>query len=551
MLYAAVVLGGVALVPALLHLQVQSLMPLYVGIYIVLVIVTFWRRVPLIVRSIIILVLLYALGCLGLFEDGLSGDGRVFLLLLPIVGVMLLGRWAGVSTLVASVLTLGGFAWAFAAGRFTISQEATYSSDPMAWLSGTGVYLLLGTLGVISLDYLTRRFSFSVIESRRLVDELATAETMARERADRLEGARDQLSARARALEVTAEVARGASLMLDVHALAQRGVQLVGERLGFEQVGIYLVDDLGNWAVLEAMSEAQGSISPGQLARLRIGEGVVGVSILQRQARVTVPGEPTSRAAALDALPQNWTELAVPMSVRGDVIGALYVRQDRADTRSSEGMALLQTLADQFAVSVSNARLYQELQDRAEEMSSTYGRLSEDTWRDLLESSGQVRERYDPEGILDGKDDLSEDLAQAVRAGEMVVGKETSAAALAVPIKTRGDQVIGVIDARKPAGQGEWTPEELGLLQDLVNQLGVALDGAQLYQDSQQRAERERVVGEISARMRETLSIDGVLQTAIREIGEALDIAEVEVRMRGEDQGQDTGLPIVGEEERS
>jgi len=550
MLYAALVLGGIALVPALLQLQLQILMPAYLGIYGALVVVTFWRRVPLMVRSIIILALLYVLGFLGLFEDGLSGDGRVFLLLLPIVGVMLLGRWAGVSTLAASVLTLGGFAWAFAAGRLTISQETAYSSDPMAWLSGTGVYLLLGTLGVISLDYLTRRFSSSVIESGRLVDELAMAESMARERADRLEAARDQLSARARALEATAEVARGASLVLDVHALAQRGVQLVGERLAFAQVGIYLVDDTGNWAVLEAMSETQDSTAPGQLARLRLGEGVVGVSILQGEARVTSAGDPASRAATLGALPEDWSELALPMSVRGDVIGALYVRQGTVDECSNEGMAVLQTLADQFAVTVSNARLYQELQDRAEEVSRTYGRLSEDVWRELLQSSGRMGERYDPEGILDATEDLPGDLTQAVRAGEMVVGKGTSAEALAVPIKTRGDQVIGVIDARKPAGQGAWTPEETRMLQELVTQLGVALDGAQLYQDSQQRAERERVIGEVSSRMRETLSIDGVLQAAIREIGDALDIAEVEVRMRGEDQGQSAGLPVVGEEER-
>jgi GAF domain-containing protein len=177
--------------------------------------------------------------------------------------------------------------------------------------------------------------------------------------------------------------------------------------------------------------------------------------------------------------------------------------------------------------------------------------LSEGVWRELLQSSGQMRERYDPEGILDAADALSEDLSRAVRAGEMVVGKGRSAQALAAPIKTRGDQVIGVIDARKPAGQGEWTPEELGLLQELITQLGVALDGAQLYQDSQQRAERERVLGEISARMRETLSIDGVLQAAIQEIGKALDISEVEVRMRGEDQGPSADLPIVGEEEQS
>ena len=38
-------------------------------------------------------------------------------------------------------------------------------------------------------------------------------------------------------------------------------------------------------------------------------------------------------------------------------------------------------------------------------------------------------------------------------------------------------------------------------------------------------------MGEVAARMRETLDLDTVLQTAIREIGQALGIAEVEVRM--------------------
>jgi GAF domain-containing protein len=98
--------------------------------------------------------------------------------------------------------------------------------------------------------------------------------------------------------------------------------------------------------------------------------------------------------------------------------------------------------------------------------------------------------------------------------------------------------VIGVVDAIKPPAEGAWTPEELGLLASLVDQLGVALDGAQLYQESQQRAEREQAVAKISARMRETLSVDAVLRTAIREIGDVLGLAEVQVRMR---QQEETG----------
>jgi hypothetical protein len=61
--------------------------------------------------------------------------------------------------------------------------------------------------------------------------------------------------------------------------------------------------------------------------------------------------------------------------------------------------------------------------------------------------------------------------------------------------------------------------------------LAQALDGTRLYQDAQRRAAQDRLVGEVTARMRETLDIDVMLQTAIREIGNALGLAEVEVRL--------------------
>ena len=64
-----------------------------------------------------------------------------------------------------------------------------------------------------------------------------------------------------------------------------------------------------------------------------------------------------------------------------------------------------------------------------------------------------------------------------------------------------------------------------------TEQLGAALESARLFQDTQRRATREQLVGEVTARMRETLDMDTVLQTAIREIGQSLGKVEVEVRM--------------------
>jgi len=75
----------------------------------------------------------------------------------------------------------------------------------------------------------------------------------------------------------------------------------------------------------------------------------------------------------------------------------------------------------------------------------------------------------------------------------------------------------------------------VALLETLADQLSVALESARLYQDTQRRAMEERLVGEVTARIRETLDVDTILQTAIREIGDGLGIAEVEVRMGGEE----------------
>jgi GAF domain-containing protein len=140
--------------------------------------------------------------------------------------------------------------------------------------------------------------------------------------------------------------------------------------------------------------------------------------------------------------------------------------------------------------------------------------------------------RYDPYGVF-AQSGVSA-LAHRARSEGQTIAQDDGNGVAAVPVKVRGGHAIGTIEALKPEGEGAWTPEELGVLASLVEQLGIALDGAQLYQEAQRRAERERIAAGISARMRETLSIDAVLQAAIREIGDVLGLAAVEVRMRGE-----------------
>jgi methyl-accepting chemotaxis protein PixJ len=107
---------------------------------------------------------------------------------------------------------------------------------------------------------------------------------------------------------------------------------------------------------------------------------------------------------------------------------------------------------------------------------------------------------------------------------------EEAAAPMAIPIKVRGS-VVGVMDTYKSTDSGEWTEEELAFLETLTEQLGVALDSARLYEETQQRAERERLVAEITGRMRQTLEIDSVLKTAAQEIYQVLGLKRAAIRL--------------------
>jgi GAF domain-containing protein len=85
--------------------------------------------------------------------------------------------------------------------------------------------------------------------------------------------------------------------------------------------------------------------------------------------------------------------------------------------------------------------------------------------------------------------------------------------------------------AQAVTDEDSWRPEEVGLLETLIDQLGVALESARLFEATQQQAERERLISEITSRMRATPDIEIVLQTAVRELRNALNLEEVEVRM--------------------
>lgn len=332
-------------------------------------------------------------------------------------------------------------------------------------------------------------------------------------------------------LEAAGQVARDAASVLNPQQLLDRVVMLISEQFEFYHTGIFLLDGSREWAVLQASSSEGGRRMLAKEHRLQLGMGIVGHVAAQGEPRIAL--DVGADAAFFDNpdLPDTRSEMALPLQVRGEIIGVLDVQSRQPKAFSDDDVAVLQTLADQVAVAISNAQLFQRAQESLEAQRRAYGALSREAWAELLKAEPDLNIRRDEGGVSIIDAPWQPHMEMALRAGRIIPSFD-GASSLAIPLKTRG-QVVGVIEAQKPDGSGQWAREEVDLLETLVDRLGVTLESARLFQETERRAAQEQLLGEVTARMRETLDLDIVLQTAIREIGDALEIAEVEVRMGG------------------
>jgi len=223
--------------------------------------------------------------------------------------------------------------------------------------------------------------------------------------------------------------------------------------------------------------------------------------------------------------------MALPLRARGEIIGALDVQSRESAAFSQEDVAVLQTLADQVAVAISNARLFQRVQESLEAERRAYGELSREAWAEMLRARPGLGYRYRQQAVIPSSGSVEE--AQGLDEGLPKLG---------LPISYRG-QRLGTMVAHKPADSGEWTPAEIDLMKTLAERLSVALDSARLYEDVQRRAVQEQLIGEVTGRMRETLEVEMVLQTAVDQIAGALGLAALDLRLGTElDAGERGGL---------
>ncbi len=207
---------------------------------------------------------------------------------------------------------------------------------------------------------------------------------------------------RARQLQTAAEVSRAASSILDVNELIQEAVNLVQERFDLYYAGLFLVDsdgewtgEPGRWAVLRAGTGVAGLQMKARGHKLEIGgTSMIGQCVAHGQARVSLDVLQEPGRFQNPLLPDTRSELALPLTARGQVIGAMTIQSEQQNAFTQEDIAVLQTMADQVAVAIQNARLFNQTQRTLAEQETLYQASADLTAAQSFDDVLRVLQRY-------------------------------------------------------------------------------------------------------------------------------------------------------------
>jgi len=382
----------------------------------------------------------------------------------------------------------------------------------------------------------------------RLREIIGSLEERVAERTAELEQTTTLSEKRSAELKAVSEVARAISTEVDFEKLLALITSLVSLEFGFYHVGVFLIDHVNNQAVLRSANSEGGKRMMARGHALAIGQvGIVGNVASTAAPRIALDvGEDATFFNNPD-LPETRSEMALPLRLRGQVIGVLDVQSREQNAFTQADVETLTILADQIAIAIENARLLAESKQALVESQMLYGEYLGRAWerKTNWKTAGY---HYVPGSgrALDEPVDW-EEAQSAMGSGRVTISEQAdSTLAIAVPIRLQ-NQVIGVLDIRSSETSREWSEDEISMLESIADRLALALENARLFEETSGRAAREHAVAEITSRIRETNDPQVMIRTAIEELQRVLKVSRVEIipqvvsaHLPGRESGQQT-----------
>ncbi len=440
-----------------------------------------------------------------------------------------------------------------------------------SWL-GCPLQISGKVIGALIVQDLENERSFDE-NSLRFINTLASQVSGAIHNVRLLEDSRQ----RAIQLESAAEIARDISGSLHLDELLNRAVNMIRDRFSFYHASVFLIDQLGEYAIIRESTGEAGAQLKRKGHKLGVGsKSIVGYVSSRGENLIIENTDKDATYYANPLLPDTRAEAALPLKVGERILGVLDIQSTKPYVFTDEVLPILTIIADQLAVAVINTELFADTQEHLSQhrllhhitTSAASGTTLEEALQGAVQGL-QVTLGGDRVAILlvDEKtknlkigaaigyseDDLS---AISIPVGSGVTGwaarnqktvrtdnapedpryisvSANTRSELAVPLLFR-KELLGVLNAESErlGAYNEDTEEMLGTL---AGSLAAIIANARLLQQVRRQAERERMLYEVTSRIRRSTNIQTILATTADELTKAVGARHTQVKVAIED----------------
>lgn len=495
LLIGVLIFGTAALIPAVRASEYPILNAIFIGTYALTVLVTV-VRFSYLARMSVFLAGIYVLGLGELFTHGILGDSLFFFLALIIFSTLLVSPRAGIAAIAFNLLTFAAAGWLVLNDRVVLLNPYAPPAKFEDWLSAGLAVVMFGAVIVLGFQRLEEEF----VKAQKQID--ATL--------NRLEEARSNLEnkvqERTLLLQKVNEVAQAAAAILNPDELLLYSVMRIRDEFDCYYTAVYLLDASGQWAELKEATGEAGKVLRENRYRLETnGKSIVAKAIREKQGQIA------SEAERMDnpLLPYTRSQIALPLMAGNKLYGAMELHSTKEEAFAPLDLGAYQIMANGIAAALENARLFHQAQQSLLEMRAIQRQYLQNSWNTFVSETP----------------DLEYELGDT----ELKQAKE-----IEIPLALR-EQILGNIQL---ASVSDWSPEQKSLIEAVAAQAMLALENARLVEESQSIAARERIANEIIAKIWASPNMDSILQTAVRELGRALDASEVEIEVAMQDEDE-------------
>jgi PAS domain S-box-containing protein len=434
----------------------------------------FWKDSPYALRVSAISGLLYIIGTVTLIQNGFEGGSQTFLLTFVFAAGIFFGRRESVFALIFSNITIVVFAVLVITGIFTpLSSESV--TDPVYWVQNIFGQVLLGTLIVVSLNYLIPPLNEAFKQSQELTEELRGQQTKLELLVTRRTGI----------LELASEVSRHLSQVRDLDTLLNEAVQLINQKFELYYTQMYLTDISKRTLVLHAASGFAGEQLLQKRHRLPVDlTSINGTAAAEKRTLIVEDTETSDLFRPNPLLPDTCSEMSVPLIVGDQIIGVIDLQSNQLNKLTKESQPAFEALAGQLAVAIDNTKLYSEAERAREESEAQARMLAHEGWEeflDAIERSEHIGYTYENQRIKEITQPLSKN------------GDDKNV--LISPIQVSGNE-IGAFQFDREA---DWTDEDVELVRNISYQVAQQVENLRLIAQAEQyRSEAEKVVQKLT-----------------------------------------------------